>query len=293
MKRSSQHWILASAVALLVGACATVPPGPPPDVVRLQNDLDRMHSDPRFASNGGAELANADAAVDMLARNERTLDSREYQQGVYIADKLVGIAEASALARYSEQRGIQLGAERERLLAHTAVTETRTTTVVTNTSPPRTIVTDAPPPRTIVTEMAPPRAVRSETGELVPRARAELMAMQDQMPGVESRLDARGLVIRLGDFMFEPGRAELTPTAEQSLDNVARVLRSDNDAGIAIEAYGDDGMALRRANAVRDYLDARGVDSSRLSARTIGYATRNTIADRDRRVDIVIRSDYR
>jgi outer membrane protein OmpA-like peptidoglycan-associated protein len=293
MKTSSQHWILASAVALLVGACATVPPGPPPDVVRLQNDLDRMHSDPRIASNGGAELANADAAVDMLARNERTLDSREYQQGVYIADKLVGIAEASALARYSEQRGIQLGAERERLLAQTAVTETRTTTVVTEAPPPRTIVTEAPPPRTIVTEVAPPRAVRSETGELVPRARSELMAMQDQMPGVESRLDARGLVIRLGDFMFEPGQAELTPTAEQSLDNVARVLRSDNDAGIAIEAYGDDGMALRRANAVRDYLDARGVDSTRLSARTIGYATRNTLADRDRRVDIVIRSDYR
>lgn len=302
MKTSSQHWILASAVALLVGACATVPPGPPPDVVRLQNDLDRMHSDPRIASNGGAELANADAAVAMLARNERTLDSREYQQGVYIADKLVGIAEASALARYSEQRGMQLGAERERLLAQTAVTETRTTTVITNTSPPHTIVTDAPPTRTIVTEAPrtvvttgapPPRGVRSETGELVPRARAELMAMQDQMPGVESRLDARGLVIRLGDFMFEPGRAELTPTAEQSLDNVARVLRSDNDAGIAIEAYGEDGMALRRANAVRDYLDARGVDSSRLSARTIGYATRNTIADRDRRVDIVIRSDYR
>jgi outer membrane protein OmpA-like peptidoglycan-associated protein len=284
MKTSSQHWILASAIALLVGACATVPPGPPPDVVRLQNDLDRMHSDPRIASNGGAELANADAAVDMLARNERTLDRRQYQQGVYIADKLVGIAEASALARYSEQRGMQLGAERERLLAQTAVTETRTTT----------IVTEAPPPRTVVTTVAPPpRVVHTETGELMPRARAELMTMQDQMPGVESRLDARGLVIRLGDFMFEPGRAELTPTAEQSLDSVARVLRADGDAGIAIEAYGDDGMALRRANAVRDYLDARGVDSTRVSARTIGYAPRNTIADNDRRVDIVIRSDYR
>ena len=46
--------------------------------------------------------------------------------------------------------------------------------------------------------------------------------MQEQMPGVESRLDARGLVVRLGDYMFEPGRAELTPTAEQSLDSRRR-----------------------------------------------------------------------
>jgi len=280
MKTNNRNWILACAIATLVAACATVPPGPPPDVVRLQNDLDRLHTDPRIANNAGPELANADAAVDVLARNSRSLDARSYQQGVYIADKLVGIAEATALARYAEQRGTQLGVERDQLLAQERV-ETRTTTVVT----------DAPPAR-IITEAPPRIAVRTDSGELVPRARAELMAMQDQMPGVESRLDARGLVIRLGDFMFEPGRAELTPTAEQSLDTVARVLRSDNDAGIAIEAYGQDGLALRRANAVRDYLDARGVEPGRVSARTVSYSTRG-IAENDRRVDIVIRSDLR
>src|SRR5690349_22933639 len=36
------------------------------------------------------------------------------------------------------------------------------------------------------------------------------MAMQHQMPGVESRPHARGLVRRLGDFMFEPARADPT-----------------------------------------------------------------------------------
>jgi outer membrane protein OmpA-like peptidoglycan-associated protein len=267
-------WVLAGAVAALTAACATVPPGPPPEVVRLQNDLDRLHSDPRIAPNAGAELANADAAVDVLAHNARTLDSRAYQQGVYIADKLVGIAEASALARFAEQRGAELGIERERLLAQTTTIERRTTTVVT----------DAPPPRVVV---------RSDDGELVPRARAELMAMQERLPGVESRLDARGLVVRLGDFMFEPGRAALTPTAERQLDSVAAVLRSDADAGIAIEAYGEDGLAARRADAVRDYLDARGVESSRVTARSIGYGPRDMVADNDRRVDIVIRSNYR
>lgn len=269
MKTSRHNWLLAVVVALLVAACATVPPGPPPDIVRLQNDLDRLHSDPRIANNAGAELANADAAVDVLSRNARTLDDRAYQQGVYIADKLIGIAEASALARFAEQRGMELGAERERLLAREPVVD-RTTTVITT---------------------EPTRVVRTETGELMPRARAELMAMQDQMPGVESRLDARGLVIRLGDFMFEPGRADLTPTAEQSLDGVARVLSSDSDAGIAIEAFGPDGMAMQRADAVRDYLDARGVDAARIDARNIALG--GAVAANDRRVDIVIRSDLR
>jgi len=267
-------WVLAAAVAALTAACATVPPGPPPEVVRLQSDLDRLHSDPRIAANAGAELANADAAVDVLSHNARTLPPREYEQGVYIADKLVGIAEASALARFAEQRGTELGIERERLLGQTTTIERRTTTVVT----------DAPPPRVMT---------RTDDDERVPRARAELLAMQDRMTGVESRLDSRGLVVRLGDYMFEPGRAELTPTAERSLDSVAAVLSSDADAGIAIEAYGDDGLARRRADAVRDYLDARGVAASRVTARSIGVTTRGSIAENDRRVDIVIRGDYR
>ena len=279
MKTNPRSLILAGAIATLAAACATVPPGPPPDVVRLQNDLDRLHGDPRIAANGGAELANADAAVDMLARNARTLDARAYQQGVYISDKLVGIAEASALARYAEQRGTELGVERERLVARTTIVEPRRTT---------TVVTEVP------TGVVPTRVVRSDTGELVPRARSELMAMQDRMPGVESRLDSRGLVVRLGDYMFEPNRAELTPTAERSLDSVAEVLRTDMDAGIAIQAYGEDGLAPRRADAVRNYLDARGVEASRVSVRSIDpYASRGMVADNERRVDIVIRGDYR
>jgi len=282
MRISNSLTALAIGATLFLAACATVPPGPPPDVVRLQSDLDRLHSDPRIANNAGAELANADAAVDMLARNARTLDSRAYTQGVYIADKLVGIAEATALARYAEQRGTELGIERDRLLAQN---EAHTTTIVTTTpaSPP-VIRTDAPPE--VLRE-----TVRDDSGALVPRSRAELETMQQQMPGVESRLDARGLVVRLGEYNFEPGRAELTPTAEQSLDGVARVLASDGDAGITVEAFGADGLASARAAAVRDYLDARGVDGSRIASRTVDY--RDELARNDRRVDIVIRGDYR
>jgi outer membrane protein OmpA-like peptidoglycan-associated protein len=273
MRTLSSHWTLAAASALFVAACATVPPGPPPDVVRLQNDLDRLHGDPRIASNAGPELANADAAVDVLARNARMLDSRAYAQGVYIADKLVGVAEATALARFAEQRGTELGIEREHLLA---ANEAHTTTIVTRTAPPTVVRTET---------------VRTASGELMPRARAELLAMQDRMPGVESRLDARGLVVRLGEYMFEPGRAELTPTAEQSLDGVARVLVSDADAGITVEAFGSDSLASARASSVRDYLDARGVDAARIASRTVSYG--DSLARNERRVDIVIRGDYR
>jgi len=284
MRTSNRLCALAAGATLFLGACATVPPGPPPDVVRLQNDLDRLHGDPRIANNAGPELANADAAVDVLARNARVLDARAYTQGVYLAGKLVGIAEATALARYAEQRGTELGVERERLLARS---DAHTTTIVTTTDATPTVVrSDITPPPTVVRE-----TIRDDSGHPVPRGRGELEAMQQQMPGVESRLDARGLVVRLDNYTFEPNRAELTPTAEQSLDGVARVLASDRDAGITVEAFGTDDLAAARAASVRDYLDARGVDGSRIASRTVGY--REGLARNDRRVDIVIQGDYR
>ena len=284
MKTSKTLCALATGATLFLAACATVPPGPPPDVVRLQSDLDRLHSDPRIANNAGPELANADAAVDVLARNARVLDARAYTQGVYLADKLVGIAEATALARYAEQRGSELGIEREHLLARS---DSHTTTIVTTTQTPTAVVrSDITPPAPVVRE-----TIRDDSVVVVPRERAELVAMQRQMPGVESRLDARGLIVHLDNYSFEPGRAELTPTAEQSLDGVARVLATDGDAGITVEALGADGLATARAAAVRDYLDARGVDGARIASRTVGY--REGLARNDRRVDIVIQGDYR
>jgi len=119
MNLRPQNLLLSTALALAISSCATVPPGPPPEIVRLQTQLDRLHADPRIVDNAGPELNNADLAVDTLARNARTLDSVQLQQGVYIADRLVQIAEATALARFEERRGTQLGIERERLLADT------------------------------------------------------------------------------------------------------------------------------------------------------------------------------
>lgn len=47
---------IAGIVLALLGACATVPPGPPPEVVRLQNELGRLHDDQRIAPNAVNEL---------------------------------------------------------------------------------------------------------------------------------------------------------------------------------------------------------------------------------------------
>ncbi len=260
------------ALTALCAGCVTVPTAPPPDIVRLQNDLDRLHNDPRIAVNAGDELSNADAAVATLSRNARTLDAHAYQQGVYIAGKLIDIAQASALARYAEHAGVQLGAERERLLARAGAVDTP--------------AVDAPR----VAQSLPPPLVRNGNGEAVIPARAELETMQGELGGLESRVDERGLVVRLGDFMFEPGQPELTPSAERSLDSLARAMQVKPNTQASIAGYGPGGDRVARAATVRDYLNARGVDLARLDLRG---ASRTTAAGADAHVEIVVWPSYR
>ena len=291
MNLRPQNLLLSTALALAISSCATVPPGPPPEIVRLQTQLDRLHADPRIVDNAGPELNNADLAVDTLARNARTLDSVQLQQGVYIADRLVQIAEATALARFEERRGTQLGIERERLLADTD----RATRVIVASEPVVSERVVSEPATTVVREriVREPVPVVRTTDELMPRSRAELLVLQERLPGMESRIDVRGLVVRFGDFQFEPNRATLMPAAEQSLDTLAQALRAQPDTYVSIETYSsinDTNLGLQRARAVSDYLDARGVDPSHIDARAAPVRlTADAMADRH--VDVVIRRD--
>lgn len=262
MNVRSLRFVLVGAVFGLCAACATIPSAPPPDVVRLQRELDRLHADPRIIDNAGSELGNADAAVDTLAHNTDMLDRHAYDQGVYVAGKLVQIAEASAMARYAERRGEQLGLERDRLLAQ-------------------------------VRTRAPAATIAAAPGDALPPAQNELFAMQSRLGGVESRVDERGLVVRLGDFMFEPGRPALTRSGEQALDSLARALieRPRTTARIEeVDLAGAD-TPLLRATAVRNYLGARGVALARLDLRDRYAARPPAVSGGETHVDVVVRSD--
>ncbi|MGN6519448.1 MAG: hypothetical protein ACTHK2_08505 [Dokdonella sp.] len=241
--RLAQTALLSALIAGLA-ACAASPRGQAPELVRLQQAQDRLHSDPRIAANGGVELARADEALATLGANARSLDPREFQQGVYLTDKLQQVAEASALAREAELRGEQLGLERDRLSAR----ETRGGMRVVATSREDFDMRDRSP---------------------LPDSRARLFALQRELVGSESSVDERGLVVRLADFNFGPGESGLTASGERSLSNLARLLDGEPRARVSIVAFGDRGAPRAHAHGVRDYLDARGVRPERLDMREV------------------------
>lgn len=281
--------ILAISVALSLGACATVPSGPPPEVVRLQNNLDRLHQDPRIAPNAPNELRDADMAVNVLISDGRHLDPRDYEHSVYIADRLIQTAEAEGLARFAEVHARDLGAERDRLIASSKSRQLRDTQIAADNA----IAAAEAEHRNAEIARSDARASRSEVESL----RADLADLQAQQT-------ARGMVVTLGDVLFEVDRSELKPGAARTLDGLVRALQDDPRARIEIEGHTDSSgnrehnldLSLRRAVAVQNYLIGRGVDPSRVTAQGLGpdfpVASNATEAGRlqNRRVEVIVQT---
>jgi outer membrane protein OmpA-like peptidoglycan-associated protein len=129
-------------------------------------------------------------------------------------------------------------------------------------------------------------------------------AMKDLQEIAAVKEEARGMVITLsGSVLFASGKWNLLQTAQMRLDQVAEALKAtDDDKGIVIEGHTDTNgsaatnkaLSLRRAEAVRQHLIAKGVPVDRISA--VGVGESRPVADNDtaegrannRRVEIII-----
>ena len=110
------------------------------------------------------------------------------------------------------------------------------------------------------------------------------------------------LVISLSGVLFETGKADLNSLARERLDTVATALTAYPDRVVAIEghtdAQGDEEknrtLSQLRANAVREYLESKGIPAEQLRAE--GRGEESPIASNDtpegrannRRVEIVL-----
>jgi outer membrane protein OmpA-like peptidoglycan-associated protein len=132
-------------------------------------------------------------------------------------------------------------------------------------------------------------------------AQTELAGARQELADLQAKQTDRGLVLTLGDVLFDTGRATLKPGADRTIDRLAQALKDNPNTRVMIEGHTDSvggdeyNMALsdRRAEAVADALRFRGVPADRYEAKGLGkdfpVASNDTQAGRqqNRRVEIV------
>lgn len=136
------------------------------------------------------------------------------------------------------------------------------------------------------------------------REKEELRAkLYDQFNRIlETRDTDRGLVINMGDVLFDTAKYNLRPAAREVLAKLSGIMLNYPGLQLTIEGHTDSTgsdefnqkLSEERAGAVRDYLVGQGLDASKISAAGLGpgapVADNSTAAGRqkNRRVEIIV-----
>lgn len=132
--------------------------------------------------------------------------------------------------------------------------------------------------------------------------RSRIQQLEQQLASYEQRRTDQGVVLTLRDINFDLDSAALAPGDQQRLRPLAEFLRTNPDRRIVIEGHTDASgpdeynlaLSRDRADAVRAYLAAQGVDAGRITTRGMGeqfpVADNATSAGRlqNRRIEVTI-----
>ncbi|ALK10507.1 peptidoglycan-associated lipoprotein Pal [Blastochloris viridis] len=103
--------------------------------------------------------------------------------------------------------------------------------------------------------------------------------------GMATPGSTQDFAVNVGDrVFFETDSTDLTPTARGTLDKQAQWLQRYSRYNFTVEGHADErgtreyniALGARRAQTVRDYLAARGINSARM--RTVSYGKERPVA---------------
>lgn len=285
---------LVPAAAVLLVACASTPPNNPAlnEARALYNQAVNDVSTARAAP---LELRNAQQA---LQQAEAALQSGDDPSAVdhyaYLARQRAATAMQAGVIARAEETAAMSSAERNRIVMEARTREAEARAREAEIS-------------NVAAQRARDQAVvsRMEAGQqqaAAETARARAAKLQQELAALQAQQTERGMVLTLGDVLFDTGRAELKSGAFSTVDRLATFLRENPERRVAIEGHTDSvgsdsfnlSLSQRRADAVRAALVSRGIDGTRITAKGMGEAApvaNNATAEgrqRNRRVEVII-----
>lgn len=317
---------LALAAAALLAACASQPKK---DLAleQIRNQLDQLRADEEL--QGYAPLALGEAERALRRAEASKGDDTQRIHLIYMADRRIQIARTVAQREQLQTEYDRLQDERNRLLVWASQLEAEQARREAEQARMMSQATaeDAERARqqaeearqrelqsarnaSLAKEEAQQAKALAETSataaELAQReaelAQEQANSLRRQLENLQLRQTESGVVVTLGDVLFESGETDLVSEAFSSIEEVVDLLQSEPDKNIRIEGHTDSTgnsetnlrLSQQRADAVLTALVNLGVDASRITSIGMGedfpIASNDTEEgrSRNRRVDIIL-----
>jgi outer membrane protein OmpA-like peptidoglycan-associated protein len=264
--------LIAGAVAAALAACATAPQRSE-QVEQARAEIQTLTQDPLAQQSAGKDL---EAARKSLQDAEMALQQKRPPAVVdhyaYLAKRHAEAGEARVSEAHSRQEVARAEGDRNKILMDSRSREAMNAQAQTDAAKNQTAATQA-----------------------------QLANAQQQLADLQAKQTDRGVVVTLGDVLFDTGQATLKPGASLAMNRLATFLSSNPQTKVLIEGHTDSrggedyniGLSERRARAVATELESRGISTAQVQ--TLGRGKAYPVASNDtaegrqqnRRVEIV------
>jgi outer membrane protein OmpA-like peptidoglycan-associated protein len=261
--------IIVSGVAAVLSACASAPQRND-QLEQARAEVQTLAADPMAQQAASRDLDQARASLNQAdSAFQQKRPPEHVNQLAYLALRHAQAGEARISESRARQQVAKAQEERNSIQLHAREHETQ--------------------------------AAKAEAAT----ARNELASARQELNDLQAKQTDRGMVMTLSDVLFDTGKATLKPGAARDLDRLAQALKDNQSTRVKIEGYTDSvgsdsynqELSERRARAVADALQSRGVPADRYQIEGLGkefpVATNDTPAGRqqNRRVEIVFSDD--
>jgi outer membrane protein OmpA-like peptidoglycan-associated protein len=269
-------------IALAMSGCASTPKSNP-DLESARSIVQAAQADPNAAKYAQLDLQTAKSDLAIADAAFVRHDEPSIAQPAYMAAQNARLAQLRGAAKADDARVAAGQAERDSILLAARTNQVDSANRATNAANRAT--DDA-------------KIARDQANENSARLQSELDALK-------AKPTDRGLVLTLGDVLFETGSSTLSPGAGRNMDRLVQFLTDHPERMVQIDGFTDSvgtdsfnlDLSQHRADAVRYELVSRGISSTRIASQGYGKAypvasnSESSGRQLNRRVEVVIGSD--
>ena len=264
--------VMSVVWTLVLAGCASTPQ-PNAALESARTVVQAAEANPNVNKYAALDLAAAKKQLDIADAASIRHDDAAVAQPAYLAAQTARLAQAHAAAKADDARVAAGQAERDSIQLAARTRDVANANIATS-------------------------AALGQRDEAAGHA-ADLQAEVDKLKATPT---PRGLVLTLGDVLFDTGKAQLNPGAARKLDQLAQFLADHPERRVQIDGFTDSvgtesynqSLSQQRADAVKSALVTRGIDPTRIESQ--GYGKGFPVADNadaggrqmNRRVEVVI-----
>lgn len=290
--------IKAAAAVALAAATAAGCSRLPDRVDSLENARESVTSVEREPLAGRVAAEELAAAREALASADAAYDEKEplplIEHRAYVAQRYADISRELVSEAEARQQVERAEAERSRIIAASREREAAAAQRAAQQSARE---------LELSTRTAEEQArTAEEQARAAEAAEQRATELERELEDLEARDTDRGLVLTLGDVLFDTGAATLKPGAMTTVDRLAQFMSDYPERSVRIEGHTDSvgseetnqRLSEQRALAVQSALLARNIEPNRISV--VGYGEGRPVASNDtqagrqqnRRIEVVV-----